>query len=222
MDQEKFIPLQNFKEFPPAEMIERAKVFYEFIRTRRSIRTFSNKFVPLEVIENCIRTAGSAPSGANLQPWQFVVVSNPEIKKRIREAAEKEEKEFYSSRAPQEWLDVLRPLGTNEQKPFLETAPYLIVIFERKYEEESAGRKKLYYTKESVGIATGFLIAAIHNAGLVSLTHTSSPMNFLNEILQRPNNEKPFLILVVGFPSEDATVPDIKRKSLEEIAIFIK
>lgn len=221
MDQEKFVPLQNYKEYSFSEMTERSNNFYESIRTRRSIRSFSNKPIPLEVIENCIRAAGSAPSGANLQPWQFVVVSNPEIKKKIRHAAEKEEKEFYSSRAPQEWIDVLRPLGTDEQKPFLETAPYLIVIFEKKYEEESAGRKKLYYTKESVGIATGFLISAIHNAGLVSLTHTPSPMNFLNKILRRPNNEKPFLILVVGFPSDDTTVPDIKRKSLEEIATFI-
>ena len=222
MDQEKFIPHKDYKEYSPTAMIERSKIFYESIRTRRSIRTFSNKSIPLEVIENCIRVAGSAPSGANLQPWRFVVISNSEIKKKIREAAEKEEKELYSARAPQEWLDVLRPLGTNEQKPFLETAPYLIVIFEKKYEEESSGRKKLYFTKESVGIAAGFLITAIHNAGLVSLTHTPSPMNFLNEILQRPNNEKPFLILVVGFPSENATVPDIKRKSLEEIATFIK
>ena len=221
MDQEKFIPLQKYKELSYVIIIERAVVFYKSIRTRRSIRTFFNKSVPLEVVENCIRAAGSAPSGANLQPWQFVVVSNPVIKKRIREAAEKEEKEFYSSRAPREWLDVLRPLGTDEQKPFLETASYLIVVFERKYEEESAGRKKLYYTKESVGIATGFLITAIYNAGLVSLIYTPSPMNFLNEILQRPSNEKSFLILVVGFPTENCVVPDIERKKLEDIATFI-
>jgi len=222
MNQEILIPLTQHQSFSSAVMTERAKIFYDSLKTRRSIRSFSNKSVPLEVIETCIRTAGSAPNGANLQPWQFVVVSNLGVKKKIREAAEKEEKEFYSSRAPKEWLEALEPLGTDEQKPFLETAPYLIVIFEKKYEDEPTGRKKLYYTKESVGIATGFLIAAIHNAGLGSLTHTPGRMNFLNEILKRPVNEKPFLILVVGFPSEDVIVPDIKRKSLEEISTFIK
>jgi nitroreductase len=166
--------------------------------------------------------AGTAPSGANLQPWHFVVVSDSAIKHRIRVEAEKEEHEFYTSRAPQEWLDALAPLGTDENKPFLETAPYLIVIFAQSYGVLADGRRvKNYYVQESVGIATGMLITAIHNAGLVSLTHTPSPMGFLNEILGRPANEKPFLILVVGYPAEDAVVPDIGKKSLEEIATFL-
>jgi len=174
------------------------------------------------VIENCIRTAGTAPSGANLQPWHFVVVSDSKIKKRIRFAAEKEEKEFYTNRAPKEWLDALAPLGTNEQKPFLEKAPHLIAIFAKSYDILPDGRKvKQYYSQESTGIACGILITAIHNAGLVSLTHTPSPMNFLNEILGRPNNERPFLLLVVGYPAKDAKVPDIQKKILEEIASFI-
>jgi nitroreductase len=186
------------------------------------VRDFSDKPVPIEIIENCIKAAGTAPSGANLQPWHFVVVSDPEIKKKIRIAAEEEEKEFYSKRAPKEWLEVLEPLGTDESKPFLETAPYLISIFYKSYEVLPDGRQvKQYYAMESTGIATGILITAIHNAGLVSLTHTPSPMNFLNEILNRPKNERPFLLLVVGYPAKDAKVPDIQKKSLKEIASFI-
>jgi nitroreductase len=173
------------------------------------------------VINNCILAAGTAPSGANLQPWHFVVVSDPKIKKQIRKAAEEEEKEFYTKRAPKEWLDALAPLGTNEHKPFLEKAPILIAIFAKSFDMLPDGRKvKQYYSQESVGIATGMLITAVHNAGLVSLTHTPSPMNFLNEILGRPNNERPFLILVVGYPADGVKVPDIKKKALEEIVTY--
>ena len=170
------------------------------------------------MIENCIRTAGTAPSGANMQPWHFVLISDPKIKKKIRVAAEKEEKEFYKTRAPKEWLEALAPLGTDNIKPYLETAPYLIAIFMQRFGKLPDGRRvKHYYGLESVGIATGMLITAIHNAGLASLTHTPSPMGFLNEILDRPKNERPFLLLVVGHPAEDARVPDIKRKDISEI-----
>lgn len=216
-----FIPLKNYNEYSETEMLKRSEAFYEDIKRRRSVRDFADKPVPKEIIENCVKAAGTAPSGANMQPWHFVVVSNPEIKKQIRIAAEEEEKEFYSKRAPKEWLEALEPLGTDEQKPFLETAPYLIAIFSKSYDVLPGGRQvKQYYPIESTGIAAGFLIAAIHNAGLVSLTHTPSPMNFLNEILGRPKNEKPFLILVVGYPAKDAKVPDIKKKSLKEIASY--
>ena len=214
----KTIPFAGFVKLSEDEMIERSQEFYNLLNKRRTIRQFSEKQVPFELIKNCIKTAGTAPSGANLQPWHFVVVSNPETKKRIREGAEKEEREFYDKRAPKEWLDILEPLGTDANKPFLETAPYLIAIFARRYELTADSKQtKIYYSQESVGIATGLLITAIHNAGLVSLTHTPSPMGFLNRILKRPQNEKPFLILVVGYPAESAEVPDIKRKKLEEI-----
>ena len=217
-----FIPLNDFKEFSSDEMINRSENFYNQVKQRRTVRNFSDKPVSKEVIENCIRSAGTAPSGANLQPWHFVVVSDPIIKKQIRYAAEKEEKEFYTTRAPKEWLDALAPLGTDEQKPFLEKAPHLIAIFAKSYDILPDGRKvKQYYSQESVGIASGILITAIHNAGLVSLTHTPSPMNFLNEILGRPGNERPFLLLVVGYPAVNAKVPDIKKKELKEIASFI-
>ena len=217
-----FIPLNDFIEHSPEEMIKRSESFYNQVKQRRTVRDFSDKPVSKVVIENCICTAGTAPSGANLQPWHFVVVSDPKIKKRIRFAAEKEEKEFYTNRAPKEWLDALAPLGTNEQKLFLEKAPHLIAIFAKSYDILPDGRKvKQYYSQESTGIACGILITAIHNAGLVSLTHTPSPMNFLNEILGRPNNERPFLLLVVGYPAKDAKVPDIQKKNLEEIASFI-
>ncbi len=218
----KFIKLVDYPNYTKEEMITRSKEFYELVNKRRTVREFSDKQVPKEIIKNCIKAAGTAPSGANMQPWRFVVVENTEIKNKIRIAAEEEEKEFYEKRAPQEWLDALAPLGTDEHKPFLEIAPYLIVIFESKYELLPDGRKvKQYYTKESVGIATGILITALHNSGLATLTHTPSPMNFLNEILDRPANEKPYLILVVGYLGENAKVPDIKRKELEEISIFI-
>ena len=217
-----FIPLSSYNEYPVEDMIKRSSTFYEDIKRRRTVRDFSDKAVPREVIENCIKAAGTAPSGANLQPWHFVVVSDPEIKKKIRIAAEEEEKEFYTKRATKEWLEALEPLGTDEHKPFLETAPYLIATFYKSYDLFPDGRQvKQYYAMESTGIATGMLITAIHNAGLVSLTHTPSPMNFLNEILSRPKNERPFLLLVVGYPTADAKVPDIKKKSLDEIASFV-
>ena len=217
-----FVPLSGYVEYTESEMEERAHAFLEELRRRRTVRDFSDRPVPRNVIETCILAAGTAPNGANHQPWHFAVVADPEVKKTIREAAEKEEKEFYSGRAPKEWLKALEPLGTNEEKPFLERAPYLIVIFGESYAVGEDGNKgKNYYVMESVGIATGMLITAIHRAGLVSLTHTPSPMGFLNEILGRPKNERAFLILVVGYPETDATVPDIEKKPLEQICTFV-
>jgi len=222
MNQPKFIPFKNARSFPDEEILRKSGEFYEVMKQRRTIREFSDKPVSRKVIENCIATAGTAPNGANMQPWHFVVVSDNDIKKKIREAAEEEEKIFYTGRAPKEWLDALAPLGTDEYKPFLEKAPYLIVIFSNRFDVLPDGRQvKNYYTSESVGIATGMLITAIHNAGLVSLTHTPSPMNFLNEILKRPAHEKPYLILVVGHPAENAKVPDIHKKPLKEILEFV-
>jgi nitroreductase len=221
MNKSNFLPLTSYKKFSEKEITKRSKDFYNDIKRRRTVREFSDEPVPKEVIDNCILAAGTAPSGANLQPWHFVVVSDHKIKKQIRKAAEEEEKEFYTKRAPKEWLDALAPLGTDEHKPFLEKAPFLIAIFAKSYDELPDGRKvKQYYSQESVGIATGMLITAVHNAGLVSLTHTPSPMNFLNRILERPNNERPFLLLVVGYPEKDAKVPDIKKKSLEGIVTY--
>ena len=189
---------------------------------RRTVRDFSDRPVPREVIESCLRTAGSSPNGANLQPWHFVAVSDPALKHEIRVAAEEEEREFYTERAPNEWLEALAALGTDAEKPFLETAPWLIAIFAQPYRLLPDGRKmKHYYATESVGIATGFLVAAIHLAGLASLTHTPSPMGFLNKLLGRPTHEKPFLLLVVGHPAAGAVVPDIQRQSLAEISSFI-
>ena len=188
---------------------------------RRTVREFSSEPINKDIIENCIKAAGTAPSGANKQPWYFVIVSNPDLKKEIRIAAEKEEKSFYNEKAPQEWLHALEPFGTDENKPFLETAPYLIVIFEQKYKIDKDGNKeKNYYTSESVGIATGILITALHRVGIASLTHTPSPMKFLNKILDRPENEKPFLVLVVGYPANNVKVPDIKRKPISSISEF--
>lgn len=216
-----FVPLV-FEPQPAGQMRQRAAAFREQLRRRRTVRDFSSQAVDPEVIEECLLAAGGAPSGANLQPWHFVVVSDPAVKKQIREGAEKEEREFYHGRAPQEWLDALAPLGTDDQKPFLETAPYLIAIFAQSYGVLPDGRKvKNYYVQESVGIATGMLITAIHHAGLVSLTHTPSPMGFLNTILNRPPNEKPYLLLVVGYPADGAMVPDIGKKPLSEIATFV-
>lgn len=217
----KMIPLPDYREYPVEEMCTRARSFYAQVATRRSVRDFSDRPVPIEVIEDAIRAAGTAPNGANLQPWHFAVVSDPLIKKQIREAAEVEEKEFYEGRAPQEWLDALAPLGTDANKPFLETAPYLIAIFGQSYFLDEQGNKnKHYYVQESVGIATGILITALHHAGLATLTHTPSPMGFLREILHRPSNERPFLLLVVGYPADNATVPNNTKKSLQEIATF--
>jgi iodotyrosine deiodinase len=216
-----FVPLTSFVERSPAEMRARAREFYDDIRRRRTVREFSSREIPREVIDDCLRAAGTAPSGANLQPWHFVVVSDPETKRKIRQAAELEEREFYGGRAPQEWLDALAPLGTDEHKSYLEMAPFLIAVFAQSYALLEDGRKvKNYYVTESVGIALGFLIAAIHHAGLVSLTHTPSPMNFLASLLDRPANERAFLLLVVGYPADDARVPDIAKKPLEAIATF--
>jgi len=221
MSDSNFVPLTTYREYPPDEMIQRSKSFYEDVKRRRTVRYFSDRPVSREIIENCILAAGTAPNGANIQPWHFVVVSTPETKKEIREAAEKEEIEFYTRRATPEWLEDLAPLGTDPHKPFLEIAPYLIVIFEQSYRVLPDGsHRKNYYVSESTGIATGILVTAVHNSGLVSLTHTPSPMGFLNKILDRPKNEKPYMILVVGYPAEDVAIPDIKKKSLSEIATF--
>lgn len=222
MSKATFQPLSSYIEYPIEEMKLRAAEFRRQMQRRRSVRQFSDRPVPREIIEECLLTAGSAPNGANLQPWQFVVVSDPKVKHEIRVEAEQEEREFYQRRAPQEWLDALLAIGTDEHKQFLETAPYLIVIFGKSHSILPDGRRvKNYYVNESVGIATGFLIAAVHNAGLVSLTHTPSPMGFLNGILHIAPDAKPFLILVVGYPAENAQVPDIRKKSLEEIATFM-
>ncbi|MGM0545602.1 MAG: nitroreductase family protein [Bacteroidota bacterium] len=222
MSEKKFVSHSAYKEYPADEMRKRARSFYQDMKRRRTVREFSDRPVPREIIEDCIRAAGTAPNGANKQPWHFAVLSDPKVKKEIREAAEEEEREFYERRATEEWLKALAPLGTDSNKPFLEEAPYLIAIFSKRYGIKENGEKETYYyVKESVGIATGMLITAIHKAGLASLTHTPSPMGFLNDILDRPENERPFLLLVVGYPKEDVKVPDISKKSLDEIATFI-
>lgn len=217
-----FLPLSTYREYEASEMRSRVAALREDMLRRRTVRQFSSRPVPRQIIEECLTIAGSAPSGANQQPWHFVVISDAETKRKIREAAEKEEHDFYNGRAPQEWLDALAPLGTDEHKPYLEAAPYLIAIFAQTYGLAPDGSKmKNYYVSESVGIATGMLITAIHLAGLVSLTHTPSPMGFLNQLLQRPQQERPFLLLVAGYPSDDAMVPEIAKKPLEEIATFL-
>ena len=218
----KFIPLAGYSKIQENEMIRRSQDFYDEVKRRRTIREFSADPVPEEIINNCIKSAGTAPSGANLQPWHFVIVTDKETKHKIRLAAEEEEKEFYSNRAPAEWLEALAPLGTDSNKPFLETAPILIVIFSKSYDVAADGTKvKQYYSLESTGIAAGILITALHHCGLASLTHTPSPMKFLNNILNRPRNEKPFLILVTGYPAEGVKVPDITKKEFSEITSFI-
>jgi iodotyrosine deiodinase len=217
------VPLAGYEEYPVDEMLRRAEDFYAEVDRRRTVREFADRPVPREIIENALRAASTAPSGANLQPWHFVVVSGAETKKKIREAAEVEEREFYEHRASGEWLEALAPLGTDSNKPFLETAPYLIAIFLQKFGTLPDGRKvKHYYPTESTGIATGILITALHHAGLATLTHTPSPMKFLNEILGRPKNERPFLLLVTGYPADDAEVPDIERKPLEAFTSFVE
>jgi nitroreductase len=217
MNEPVFEPFVAYPVFPPEEMQERASSFFELMRKRRTVRHFSPREVPDGIIENCLRSAGSAPSGANMQPWHFVMIESEDVKRQIRVAAEAEEQDFYTRRAPPEWLEALAPLGTDASKPFLEIAPVLIAIFQQSYGVLPDGRKlKHYYAAESVGIATGVLITALHHAGLATLTHTPSPMNFLNDILHRPANEKPFLLLVVGYPAEDAVVPLITKKSFED------
>jgi iodotyrosine deiodinase len=216
------MPLASYDEHSPEEMIRRAESFRAEMQRRRSVRRFSARPVPRQVIEECLLAAGSAPSGANLQPWQFVVVSDPAVKHQIRERAEEQEREFYRRQSTKEWRDDLLPLGTDAHKPFLETAPYLIVVFSQRYRIVADGSHvSNYYVTESVGIATGILLTAIHHAGLVALTYTPSRMGFLNRILGRPHNERPFLILVVGYPAEDAQVPDLDRKPLQDIVTFV-
>lgn len=217
-----FIPLPEYQEYSPAEMLMKARYFYEHMKRRRTVRQFSDRPVAREVIEQSLLAAGTAPNGANMQPWKFVVVSDPKIKKQIRAEAEKVEHEFYNGRAPKYWLEALAPLGTDENKSYLEDAPYLIVIFTERYTVKPDGNKiKNFYLSESVGIATGMLITALHTAGLVTLTHTPTPMAFLRQVLGRPTDEVPFMVLVAGHPKEDATVPDITKKSLDEIAVFM-
>ena len=222
MTKPKLVPLNSYCEYPPEQMTERAAAFRADMQRRRSVRSFSSRSVARGVIEDCLLAAGSAPSGANMQPWSFVVVSNAEVKRRVREAAEKEEYRFYKEQAPEEWLGAISDLGTDWQKPFLETAPYLIVIFAQRYGISLDGRKvKHYYVPESVGIATGILIAAIHNAGLVSLPYTPSRMGFLNRVLERPENERASMVLVVGYPEEGAKVPALDKKTLDETTTFV-
>lgn len=217
------IPLDQYVEYPVDEMRERVTAFYEELDRRRTVREFSARPVPRDIIETALKAANTAPSGANLQPWHFVVISGAETKKKIREAAEVEEKEFYEHRASEEWLAALEPLGTDSNKPFLETAPYLIAVFLQKFGQLEDGRKvKHYYPVESTGLACGMLISALHTAGLATLTHTPSPMKFMNEILDRPTSERPFLLLVAGYPADDAEVPDIQRKKLQDFVSFVE
>jgi len=217
----RFQPLQ-YTPPEPGEMLRRARTFYEQMRTRRSVREFSDRPVPREVIELALRTAATAPSGANQQPWHFVAVSDPAIKKQIRLAAEEEERRFYSGRAPADWLETLDHLGTGPEKPFLETAPWLIAVFAQSYGLDDEGNKlKHYYVQESVGLAAGLLIAALHIAGLVTLTHTPSPMNFLRDILDRPENERPVMLVVTGYPAKNAQVPVITKKGFDETSSFV-
>jgi iodotyrosine deiodinase len=214
--QQRFIPL-DFHKLLLDEQLKRADEFFEMLSRRRTVREYSDRDVPFEVIEKAIATAGTAPSGANMQPWRFVVVRDKEVKRRIREAAEKEERESYHGRMSEKWLRRLTPLGTDEHKPFLEIAPYLIVVFRINSITEDGETEPTYYSQESVGIAVGLLLAALYNAGLATLTHTPSPMKFLQEILNRPKNEIPFVLIPVGYPADDAQVPDIVRKPLDEI-----
>ena len=209
----------NYEITPSNEIVKRCRNFYKLIKERRSVREFTDKKIGIKIIKNAILSAGTAPNGANLQPWHFVIVRNKKIKKQIRIAAEKEEIEFYSSKAPKEWIKALEPLGTDQKKDFLEVAPILIAIFEKKHSIKNKKKIKNYYVRESVGIATGILITCLHYSGLCMLTHTPSPMVFLNKILKRPLNEKPFILLVVGFPKKNCKIPTFakKKKKLEDI-----
>lgn len=206
--------------FNKTEMLVRSRSYFEWMNERRTVRDISNRPVPKEVIEQLVMTASTAPSGAHKQPWTFCLVSNPKIKRKIREAAEEEEYRSYHDRMSQEWLDDLKAIGTDWRKPFLEFAPWLIAVFKKVYDLENGNRRTNYYVNESVGLACGFLLAAIHQSGLVALTHTPSPMNFLSEVLKRPENERPFLLIPVGYPDEEAYVPDLKRKPLDQVAVF--
>ena len=222
MDEPENVPFDQYREYAPDEMQARAAAFYQDIKRRRTVREFSDRPIPEGVITDCLKVTGAAPSGANQQPWHFVAITDPAVKHRIREAAEKEERAFYEHRAPDAWLEALSPLGTQAQKPFLDRAPCLIAIFVQKYGLDGQGNKiKHYYVKESVGIATGFLITALHHAGLVSLTYTPSPMDFLNKILGRPAHERAFMILVAGYPENDVMVPNISKKALDEFVTWI-
>jgi nitroreductase len=217
-EESRFVPF-DFPRVEPADMLARARAFRSEIARRRSVRAFSTEPVPPEVLDECILAAGSAPSGAHRQPWTFVVVGDPDVKRKIREAAEEEERELYAHRITPEWREALAPLGTDEHKPFLEHAPFLIAVFRHKHGNEGGKRQTNYYTQESVGIAVGFLIAALNAAGLATLTHTPSPMAFLSRILERPANEVPYVLLPVGYPAEGCVVPDLKRKALGEIRV---
>ena len=212
----------QFQKITFEEMDYNSNQFFQKVSSRRSVRDFSRDDFPIDIIKNCIKSASTAPSGANKQPWHFVIVKDPIIKRKIRKAAELEEKEFYGGRAPKEWLDDLNQFGTDWNKPFLEEAPYLIVVFSKKFDINDDGTNtKNYYVSESVGIASGLLLTALHNAGLVTLTHTPSPMAFLSDILNRPPSDKPYLIIPVGFPSENAEVPNIKKKTFKEICTIL-
>ncbi len=222
MTEGKFMPLSAYRKQPESEMIKRASEMYEDMCRRRTVREFSSETVDRKIIEDCLRTAGRAPSGANQQPWKFIVVSDTAIKQKIRKAAEEVEREFYSKKATGKWRNALKDLKTGPKKEFLETAPYLIAIFAEQCSYSPSSEKiKHYYVKESVGIATGILITSLHNAGLVSLTYTPVNMTFLNEVLSRPANEKPFMILVAGYPSENALIPDLQKKSLQDFTEFL-
>lgn len=214
----RFVPLV-FERQPPAEMLARARALRAELATRRSVRDFSAEPLPAGVIDECLRAAGLAPSGANRQPWTFVVVTDPELKRQIRVAAEEEERKLYEERISDEWREALEPLGTDWHKPYLETAPALIVVFRQAYAVEEGRRRTNYYTQESVGIALGFLIVALHHAGLATLTHTPSPMGFLGEVLGRPASEKAYVLLPVGYPAPDCRVPDLAKKALDEIRV---
>lgn len=215
-----FIPF-NRVAYSETEMQQRGQAYFDYMDKRRSIREFSDRPVDKALIENLIKTASTAPSGAHKQPWTFCVVSNPELKSKIRAAAEKEEYDSYNGRMSEEWLKDLEPFATDWNKPFLEIAPYLIIVFKKAYDlNEDGAKSKNYYVNESVGLAVGFLLSAIHNVGLVALTHTPSPMNFLQKILNRPSNERAFLLIPVGYPAEEVQVPDLERKALEEVAVF--
>lgn len=224
MQQHQALPLDDFIEYPPSEMISRSEAFFNDIKRRHSVRKFSDRDVSEAVIKNCLKAAGTAPSGANHQPWHFVAIHSAEVKQQVREQAELHEQGFYSGRGGEEWLNALKPLGTDAQKPYLQHAPWLIAIFSQKKGGVEAGEKNTnYYVHESVGIATGFLISALHNAGLATLTHTPKPMSFLSKICNRPDDERPYMLLIAGYPADDATIPvhAVQKKSLEQIATFL-